>query len=570
MAMAGPARVTLLLLLGMSAAAPGLDRDTPVQAAVWESVDPLTGAVGGVELLADAGFDVTTLTAGSFDAAYAADLIVLGSFISEDPAYARVMRRHAERLAAWVANGGVLLQLVQSARTEPRPPFLPEGLDARREDTAWNLLRADGVTTPLLDGLVLDHPDGPVFPLPGHPLGIASQQTFSEQRGWTVHLWSDPQIPHREGALLEAAYGHGRILLMAVPLDKLTRSDGRPAVSDPFPLAAATFASNLARYVDAVTNGDLARPVPTVDRPPPPFGWSDGSWSLVVLPDTQFASADMPEILEAQVAWIVDSRQSRDIRFVVHEGDVTHTAERREWRRARRALSALDGVVPYAVTTGNHDYRRGHELSERRTDFADYFGIDVLRAQPTFGGVLADDRPENQFHTFTAGGRDWLVLALEYLPSTDAVTWAGDVLGRHPNHDVILVTHSFLDELDSRIDLDRRLAALGHPPLPAVYHDGEDLWRDLVSHHPEFRLVLCGHVTGDGAGRRTDVVGGRPVHQLLANYQMRRSAGEGWLRVLEFLPDGRTLRVHTYSPWLDRFMTDPQHQFELDLDGTPR
>jgi len=568
--MPSPARVTLLLLAGITAVVPAPARESPVRAAVWEIVDPFTGAAGAVELLTDAGFDVAALTPGAFDAAYAADLIVLGSFVSEDPAYPRVMRRHAERLAAWVADGGILLQLVQSARTERQPPFLPEGLDARREDVAWNLLRADGITTPLLDGLVLDHPDGPRFPLPGHPLGIAAQQTFSEQRGWTVHLWSDPQIAFREGALLEAAHGRGRFLLVAIPLDKLSRYDGRPAVSDPFPLAAATFASNLARYVATIATGDLPQPIPTVERSPPPFGWSHGSWSVVALPDTQFASADMPEVLGAQVAWIVDSQRSLDIRFVVHEGDVTHTAERREWRRARRALDALDGVVPYAVTTGNHDYRRGHALSERRTDFADFFGVDVARTQPTFGGVLSDDRPENQFHTFTAGGRDWLVLTLEYLPSPDAVAWADAVIGRHPRHEVILVTHSFLDELDARIDLDLRLAVLGHPPLPGVYHDGEDLWRALVSHHPQVRLVLCGHVTGDGAGRRTDAVGGRPVHQLLANYQVRRSAGEGWLRVLEFLPDGHTLRIHTYSPWLDQFMTDPQHQFELDLDGMPR
>lgn len=545
-------------------------RADPLEAAVWEFADPFTRATGGAALLAGAGFEVTTLTAGSFAEGYRADVIVLGSFVSEDPDYARVMRRHADRLAEWVADGGVLVQMVQSARTEPRPPFLPKDLEARREDVAWNLLRCDGTTSPLLDGLVLDHPDGPRFPLPGHPLGVASQQTFTDLRGWTVLLWSDPQIPYREAALLEAAHGRGRILLVAIPLDKLTRSDGSPAVEDPYPLAATTFAENLAAYTSSLTAGTLPTPVPTEARTPAPTGWTDGSWSIIVLPDTQFATAQAPEVLESQVTWIVDSRTARDIRFVVHEGDVTHTADRREWRRARRAFDALDGVVPYAVTTGNHDYRRGHELAERSTDFTDFFGIDVARAQPTFGGALSVARPENQFHTFTAGGRDWLLLTLEYLPSTDAVNWAEEILQGHPDHEVILVTHSYLDELDGRIDLDVRLASLGHPPLPLQYHDGQDLWRSLVSRHANIRLVLCGHVTGDGAGRRTDVVDGRPVHQILANYQMRRDGGEGWLRVLEFLPDGRTLRVHTYSPWLDAFMTQPQHQFELELDGAPR
>jgi 3',5'-cyclic AMP phosphodiesterase CpdA len=566
--MARATRATRLVLASLGVLVPLPAGAHASHAAVWEIVDPFTGASGAATLLADAGFDITPVNGTSFSESYAADLIVLGSFVSEDPTYTRVMRRHAERLASWVADGGTLVQLVQSARTEPRPPFLPAGLEARREDVAWNLLRAHGVTTPLLEGLVLDHPDGARFPLPGHPLGIASQQTFTDHRGWAVHLWSDPQIPYHEAALLEAAHGRGRILLVAIPLDKLMGSDGALVVEDPFPLAAATFFGNLASYVTRLARGSLPTPTPTVPRPPPEFGWTEGSWSVVVLPDTQFASSDRPEVLEAQIAWVVDSVSARDIRFVVHEGDVTHTADRREWRRARRAIDRLTGVVPFAVTTGNHDYRHGHDLAERRTDFADFFGVDVVRAQPTFGGVLSESRPENQYHMVSAGGRDWLVLTLEYLPSADAVSWADEVLVRHVDREAILVTHSYLDELDERIDLDRRLAALGYPPLPADLYDGQDLWRELVSHHPQIRFVLCGHVTGDGAGRRTDVVGGRPVHQILANYQMRRDGGEGWLRVLEFLPDRHTVRVHTYSPWLDRFMTDPQHQFELDLESS--
>jgi len=79
-------------------------------------------------------------------------------------------------------------------------------------------------------------------------------------------------------------------------------------------------------------------------------------------------------------------------------------------------------------------------------------------------------------------------------------------------------------------------------------------------------MVLSGHVLADGAGRmseRTQL--GNVVHQMLANYQMLHEGGDGWLRLIEILPDGETVQVKTYSPVLDQYNTDPQHQFQLRL-----
>ena len=91
----------------------------------------------------------------------------------------------------------------------------------------------------------------------------------------------------------------------------------------------------------------------------------------------------------------------------------------------------------------------------------------------------------------------------------------------------------------------------------------------LVRRH-RFAMTLNGHVLGDGTGYLASVDDhGRVVHQMLANYQMREVGGEGYLRLLELLPDGRTMHVRTYSPLLDRYLVDPDQQFtiELDVDG---
>ena len=77
--------------------------------------------------------------------------------------------------------------------------------------------------------------------------------------------------------------------------------------------------------------------------------------------------------------------------------------------------------------------------------------------------------------------------------------------------------------------------------------------------------MLCGHDLGDGIGRLTSVRSdGTKVHQLLANYQMGARGGDGFLRLMRFTPASRQVEVRTYSPYLEKFKTEPDNQFALD------
>ena len=82
--------------------------------------------------------------------------------------------------------------------------------------------------------------------------------------------------------------------------------------------------------------------------------------------------------------------------------------------------------------------------------------------------------------------------------------------------------------------------------------------------HANIFLVLSGHILYDGLGRLTSTGDhGNVVHQVLTNYQMKARGGNGWLRIMTFLPKEQTIRVRTYSPFLDEWATDEQNQFEL-------
>jgi len=97
--------------------------------------------------------------------------------------------------------------------------------------------------------------------------------------------------------------------------------------------------------------------------------------------------------------------------------------------------------------------------------------------------------------------------------------------------------------------------------------NGDHIWQDFVVHHADqIFLVLCGH--NHGENMRTDIVDGYTVYQLLADYQDRTNGGNGWLRVLKFIPSEDTVTVQTYSPYLDQYEIDADSQFNLFYDMT--
>lgn len=96
--------------------------------------------------------------------------------------------------------------------------------------------------------------------------------------------------------------------------------------------------------------------------------------------------------------------------------------------------------------------------------------------------------------------------------------------------------------------------------------DGEELWQRLVLKHENFILTLNGHVLVDGLGRTvTPTPAGRDVHQLLVNFQMRPVGGDGWLRLLEFSGDRKTVEVVDYSPTRNQHNTSPQNRFTMQI-----
>lgn len=296
-----------------------------------------------------------------------------------------------------------------------------------------------------------------------------------------------------------------------------------------------------------------------------PLPFVPGSWTLVLLPDTQHYARRYPKTFISQTKWIVDNAAERNIAFVMGEGDVTNDNTPEQWANAKAAFSLLDGKVPYALQLGNHDYKP-KPLDKRATLANKYFPPELVQKSPAYGGAYEKDKLDNAYYLFSAGGRDWIALSLEFTPRDGVVKWANKVLAENANRSAIICTHSYLRKdgtrFGSRSSQPKMVADVGKNSI----NHAEKLWQKLVSKHANVVFVFCGHVGKGGAARLASKGdAGNTVHQILADYQRRPNGGEGYMRLVEFLPDGKTVQVKTYSSTKDDYLTDAAQQFTLEI-----
>ncbi|WP_367873013.1 metallophosphoesterase [Luteolibacter sp. Populi] len=335
-------------------------------------------------------------------------------------------------------------------------------------------------------------------------------------------------------------------------------------------------AGTLAGVLNPPVFGQVAAAEPFAEKiPVVPFDAPQGSWSLAVFPDSQSLTRLHPEVFIRQAEWVAAHKESHDIRFVAHLGDITDNNLPGQWQNAKTAMDVLKKAgVPYSLLPGNHDLGKNGGSADRSTLLNDFFKPEDYSNSRSVEYFEAG-RLENSAHGFSSPHGEFLILALEFAPRNPVVAWANQQAAAHPHHTVIVTTHAYMFSDDTRYDF----AKYGTKQTwnPKTYplakldevNDGEDLWQKLVSQHENIRFTLNGHVLNDGAGRTVNPgKGGRNVHQILSNYQHgvkpdRPYHGGGYFRLMQFLADRKTVRVKTYSPWLDKWFDGPEQQFEV-------
>ncbi|MDX6804955.1 cadherin-like domain-containing protein [Terrihabitans rhizophilus] len=320
----------------------------------------------------------------------------------------------------------------------------------------------------------------------------------------------------------------------------------------------------------------------------------ENAYTIAVLPDTQdYTNAAKVGIFKNMTNWLVDNKESQNIQFVVHVGDITtNNSDTAHWPFAEEALRILDGKIPYSLLPGNHDQNQGNAHNHSTDPLDIRFSPEKQAAtSPTFGGVYDQEptRSANTYHTFTApDGTKWLVLSLEFGPRDDVLRWAGEVLEDHLDHQVILANHSYMNWAgrhdatgaplyDEGAGYDYRMGESAEGA-----NDGETMYRELVQKYSNIAFTFSGHIFGDAAETLVSYDQfGNPVHQMMVNYQngvageitsgggmgSGSNGGNGAIRLVTVDPDNKAVYTSTYFTELDDYLDTPRGDGELDRDG---
>lgn len=326
---------------------------------------------------------------------------------------------------------------------------------------------------------------------------------------------------------------------------------------------------------------------------------SDKSWSMIIVPDPQTYSKfgrNQP-VFELMTAWISENIDPLNIKMVLCTGDLVEQNEminpddfsanqpsKTQWESVARAFGRLDGRVPYVTVLGNHDY--GYKsIENRNSNFNTYFPVDknfqnqkLLREV----GLNAQGIPtlENAAFEFTSPhGKKMLVLSLEFAPRDTTLGWAKKVISqeKYKDHEVIVLTHSYMDHKNNHIIKEN------YPIENGNY--GAAIFEKLVKPSTNVRMVVAGHIGAPDdfqshiAFRTDKNAAGKKVQQMVFNAQAlgggwMGNGGDGWLRILEFMPDGKTVNVKTFSPLFAispttqqfAWRTEAYDQFSFELD----
>lgn len=292
-------------------------------------------------------------------------------------------------------------------------------------------------------------------------------------------------------------------------------------------------------------------------------------YTISVIPDIQYFVKENPTMLYRISQWLLENADAKNIGLVLQMGDLTDNNTPEQWERTQAGLTQLDGLIPYAVTLGNHDMappgRVGAVAHRGETLFMNYFNKDSFSG---LQGSFPEGKLYNTFHTFNIAGIDYLVIALEFAPPNEAVEWANKVVEAHPNHKVILITHEYVQPNGLRAPTGKASSYALAQDTTTTMNDGEDLWYKLVRKHPNFFLVFSGHFGATNIPYHVDKGQyGNTVYEFLVDYQDHT---DGWFANFEFTPDNK-INVSVYSPYLGKLRTDfgkygYSNQYQLDMN----
>jgi hypothetical protein len=266
---------------------------------------------------------------------------------------------------------------------------------------------------------------------------------------------------------------------------------------------------------------------------------ADSSFSIIWITDTQYLSESHPTYYDNLCHWIVENKDTYNVKMVVHTGDIVNQeGNHTQWINANQSMSILlDNQVPYCWDTGNHDYNSTCWIGNQYYAF----NPQVMQAKPYWVSNEFDGM--NTAVRFNVADWDCLIVNIAFDANDSVLAWASNILDSNPQSHVIMATHAYIDK-----------------------QCNYDLWANnfkntVLETNPNVFLTLSGHYHPT-SGNRTRV-GERD--ELLFNQQdAETQLGAASARILTFDTAKGTVNVQTYVFYLNQFLQDPNNNFTLN------
>lgn len=299
----------------------------------------------------------------------------------------------------------------------------------------------------------------------------------------------------------------------------------------------------------------------------------DYDYSILCIPDIQITTRYNPSKLAKDFDWMVDNRSGKNIQYISFVGDLTDTSDVNnetdtEWNTVVTNFDKLDkNNISYGFVPGNHDYDDGVGRSRPATKMNRYLPYEKYANKDYFGGAYYKGDILNYYNIKRICGIDYLFLNLEFGPRDSVLAWANRVCEAHPNHRVVVTTHSYVEPNGEITQNYSRYA-------PSRYgigsgntsNDGQEMFDKFLKRQKNIFLVFSGHNSSDDIIYRTDVGEcGNTIHSFLIDAQGSfYSQSCDVLSIFKFNEALKEVSVYWYSPYEGKYL-NRQNQFTFQF-----
>lgn len=260
---------------------------------------------------------------------------------------------------------------------------------------------------------------------------------------------------------------------------------------------------------------------------------------LIIIGDTQYYYGENRRYLQAAIDWIHEAKiRGYRIQGILHPGDITDDNSIVQWNQFREIIQKVNKNCFMAFCTGNHDYEYeekngiyaiSNRLSTRFQHFIRYEPDELIT---TFNGDIT-----NSLLTTTILDEDYYVLALEFGPRAEVISWANELIVRNRTRKFIILTHAYLSINDIRYSYADFNTNQTWSPSSYFFSDNvsdaEVIWEELIKNNDNVKMVVCGHNSFSGLLVSVNSYG-NDIIQIRFDPTNKPNGGDGWLQIIEF------------------------------------